>query len=85
VALLIDDNELCAGVRRGSMCRIAEVGDLVAHSAGQPKSTSVLQFGDEFALKNEKDMSSVAPMICDVPSTVFDVSYANFTHRRRPP
>lgn len=58
---------------------------MVTHSAGQPKRASVLKFCDKLALKNEKNVPPIAPVVRDVAGTVFDLSHAHIAHCHRAP
>ena len=67
------------------MGSVSGVRDLVAHSGGEPELAPILEFRDDLAFKNEKDVSSIAPVIRDVTGTIFDVPDADIAHRHRAP
>lgn len=58
---------------------------MVAHSAGHPKLASILQFREQLAFKNEKDVPPIAPMVRHVTGAIFNQSDTNIAHRDRTP
>jgi hypothetical protein len=53
---------------------------LVAHSSGHPKLASVLELRKELALKYEKDVSSITPVIRYVTGAVFNLPDTDIAH-----
>ena len=45
------------------MCGIAVIGDLVAHTGGEPEGAAVLELGVEFTLQHIKNVPTITPMI----------------------
>lgn len=64
---------------------ISEVRDLVAHAPSQPERTSVPQLGDEFAVKNEKNVPAIAPVIREISGAVLNLSHSDISDQDRTP
>ena len=52
------------------------IGDLVAHPGAEPKSTTILQGGDEFALEHVEHVTTFAPVVSGVARAVFHHAHA---------
>lgn len=67
------------------MRSVSKVRNQVAHSSSELKCASVAKFGDDFAVKDEQNVPTIAPMVGVIAGTVLDVSHANIADLQRTP